>query len=408
MVMERTSVSLLLVAVTASFSLSNAQESSHAFNFDGCDVTEYYAKLSSTDASKWNRNEVQGLLQATHRHSLLYTNTETPGVDDVWAALMDVDVGTVPDTVQLLYGPTAQMEAIPFGQRTWIKEHVHPVLGLVETDSNTSLADGDLGKDITDMHNIFPASVLSETVRAQKYFGECGYLTESPQLCQQPAEGSSEGTCSCQDVYTPPEDKKGDIARALMYMDLRYDGSDPMTVDLKLSDCPRTPFVDMGYLSQMLTWHLQDPPTAEEIERNDKICQHWQGNRNPFVDHPEIAQALYYQPFELPSIGERTTYEACDKFPTPAPTSAPNACDSNIQPTDIYFFLLNSQDPDSIGMYTFANIPGNFDLFLTDNAWNGSDFVNDVPSSDGTLKVSLFVNKLAVVLVWRFYFCSIA
>jgi endonuclease I len=236
MVMERTSVSLLLVAVTASFSLSNAQESSHAFNFDGCDVTEYYAKLSSTDASKWNRNEVQGLLQATHRHSLLYTNTETPGVDDVWAALMDVDVGTVPDTVQLLYGPTAQMEAIPFGQRTWIKEHVHPVLGLVETDSNTSLADGDLGKDITDMHNIFPASVLSETVRAQKYFGECGYLTESPQLCQQPAEGSSEGTCSCQDVYTPPEDKKGDIARALMYMDLRYDGSDPMTVDLKLSD----------------------------------------------------------------------------------------------------------------------------------------------------------------------------
>lgn len=86
----------------------------------------------------------------------------------------------------------------------------------------------------------------------------------------------------------------------------------------------------MGFLSQMTTWHLQDPPSAEEILRNQQICQHWQGNRNPFVDHPELATALHYEPFSLPEIGERTIYEACEKLPT-----LPNSCDTLVGVGDI-------------------------------------------------------------------------
>jgi len=49
----------------------------------------------------------------------------------------------------------------------------------------------------------------------------------------------------------------------------------------------------MGLLSTLLEWHRADPPDAAEVARNDVIFAH-QGNRNPFIDHPEWAtQALF-------------------------------------------------------------------------------------------------------------------
>jgi endonuclease I len=44
----------------------------------------------------------------------------------------------------------------------------------------------------------------------------------------------------------------------------------------------------MGLLSTLLQWHLADPPTARERERNEVVYS-FQGNRNPFIDHPEWA-----------------------------------------------------------------------------------------------------------------------
>ena len=57
------------------------------------------------------------------------------------------------------------------------------------------------------------------------------------------------------------------------------------------------------------------------------ICRRWQGNRNPFVDFPELALALHYEPYTLPAVGERRIYEECEKIPTLAPTMAFNICD---------------------------------------------------------------------------------
>jgi endonuclease I len=75
-------------------------------------------------------------------------------------------------------------------------------------------------------------------------------------------------------TFLPPADKRGDIARAILYMDLRYDGSEPNTLDLVVSDCPESVLdgAGMGYLSQLLQWHLEDPPDEEERNRNGEIC----------------------------------------------------------------------------------------------------------------------------------------
>lgn len=93
--------------------------------------------------------------------------------------------------------------------------------------------------------------------------------------------------------------RKGDVARAVLYMAIRYEGgSHPVTgqdePDLELTN-DRSDIQTgtggtryMGMLDDLLAWHEADPPSAEELARND-VIQSYQGNRNPFVDHPEWA-----------------------------------------------------------------------------------------------------------------------
>ena len=50
----------------------------------------------------------------------------------------------------------------------------------------------------------------------------------------------------------------------------------------------------MGLLTDLLAWHQADPPDAAEAARND-VIQGFQGNRNPFVDHPEWATRALFE-----------------------------------------------------------------------------------------------------------------
>jgi endonuclease I len=101
--------------------------------------------------------------------------------------------------------------------------------------------------------------------------------------------------------------RRGDMARALMYMDVRYEGgthgvtgvSEPeliLTDDLSLIDNSNTgknePTGYMGMLSVLLDWHLQDPVDLVEMQHHETVAS-FQGNRNPFIDHPEWASCVF-------------------------------------------------------------------------------------------------------------------
>jgi len=349
-----------LLSLFAILSVASAQP------FGGCNVDRYYDDLGATKS--WDKGELHALLQSTHRNVLPFTSREDPGTDDVWAAIIDLDPGSTDGTVHLAYEDTDEV-SIPFGQRTWIKEHLFPILRGV----------GQFGPDYSDVHNIRPISPLTDIVRGNSYFGECGVLVRED-TCIEPAEGAAGDTCSCNRVFTPPANLRGDIARALMYMDVRYDGSEPDTLDLRLTDCPFEPERDMAYLSQMLQWHAEDPPDEAERIRNDKACRNWQGNRNPFVDYPELAEQIYGEPLPLPAVGDRLIYEACEAITTEAPTFAPNQCDL-FAPGDVQIWLMNSNEPDTIGLYSFVDLPEDFELLVTTNPWNGEEFLEQ----EGTL-----------------------
>eukprot|EP00850_Spirogloea_muscicola_P006715 SM000032S12099 [mRNA] locus=s32:544543:547272:+ [translate_table: standard] len=171
------------------------------------------------------------------------------------------------------------MAAKPDG---WNREHLWPrSYGLVAGHP-----------EFSDLHNIRPADINVNSSRGNKWYGECSPVVD--RACLQPANiEAAPDTATNHDVWTPPAQVRGDIARALLYMAVRYEGQDPNTFNLELSDKPSIAEARMGLLSILLRWSEQDPPSISEKMRNSRVCSLFQHNRNPFVDHPEYVQYLY-------------------------------------------------------------------------------------------------------------------
>ncbi|MEQ1728367.1 MAG: endonuclease [Vicinamibacterales bacterium] len=99
--------------------------------------------------------------------------------------------------------------------------------------------------------------------------------------------------------------RRGDVARAQLYLDIRYEGGTHGTTGvaepnliltnsqaLIVTSSSNQPVAYMGILSELLQWHLEDPPDDRERHRNDVVAS-FQTNRNPFIDHPEWVECLF-------------------------------------------------------------------------------------------------------------------
>lgn len=122
---------------------------------------------------------------------------------------------------------------------------------------------------MTDLHNLRVSNSDINSYRSNKYFstsnsGETFYPNQSSD---------------------PNDDFTGDVARILFYMELVNPG-------LNLVNNPSNNGHEMGDLSLLLKWAKEDPVDEFERQRNSRIYE-YQGNRNPFIDHPEIIDKLY-------------------------------------------------------------------------------------------------------------------
>jgi endonuclease I len=185
----------------------------------------------------------------------------------------------------LIYSDRSEPAAVNQGVATgWNREHIWPKSYGVGYD----------GADTSDLHALRPADWNVNAARNNLAYGWCN---ESTACRDMPAhEEAASSTGKDEDVFMPPEQVRGDVARAIFYMAVRYDGSEPDTERLRLSDCPCTHTATMGVLSALLEWHAADPPSALEMARNDKVCRDYQGNRNPFVDKPELVARVFGTP----------------------------------------------------------------------------------------------------------------
>lgn len=128
-----------------------------------------------------------------------------------------------------------------------------------------------------DMHHLFPTDMRSNSSRGNYIFAEVDG--------KQPRDNCSDsqvgqvlnprsGRPTGERGYQPPVEHRGNVARAMFYVSAKYNYDIPSTEEF--------------YLKR---WHREDPVDAEEVRRNDLI-QRFQGNRNPFIDYPQLAERV--------------------------------------------------------------------------------------------------------------------
>lgn len=139
--------------------------------------------------------------------------------------------------------------------------------------------------EYNDLHNLFPADQINANgPRSNNPFGECVTVTSTSPT----GKGRLGKDANNNTVYEPKDEQKGDLARALFYMSVCYNGIRGNNWSLP---------ANQG-LAVLLKWHQQDPPSAEEIARHEYIAS-VQKNRNPFIDNPNWANLIDFKTMNL-------------------------------------------------------------------------------------------------------------
>ncbi len=144
---------------------------------------------------------------------------------------------------------------------------------------------------VSDVHHIYPTDGKVNGMRGNYPYGEVGsslkYESENGSLLGQAEAGLGyKGT-----VFEPIDEFKGDLARSYFYMATRYEDQVDDWKSVMLDGSKDQVFEDWS-LEMLLKWNEEDPVSLKEIARNNAAYD-FQGNRNPFVDHPEYIEAIW-------------------------------------------------------------------------------------------------------------------
>ncbi|MFG3494267.1 endonuclease I family protein [Streptomyces sp. NPDC047928] len=207
-------------------------------------------------------------------HSVI-SNQSKISYSAVWEALKATDQDPANSAnVILLYSGKSRSKSLNGGDvGDWNREHVW---AKSHGDFGTSTGPG------TDLHHLRPEDVTVNNIRGNKDFDRGGS-----------AVSGAPGSYTDSNSFEPRNAVKGDVARMILYMAVRYEGTDGWP-DLEPNDSVTNSTAPYhGRLSVLKQWNEQDPPDAFEKRRNEVIYGTYQRNRNPFIDHPEWVESIW-------------------------------------------------------------------------------------------------------------------
>ncbi len=214
--------------------------------------------------------------------------------DYVWEAFKTTDVRTIGGSefiwcmythINFIPG-TDQQGANPVMTAVYNREHSWPKSWTNESHPH-----------YTDLYHLYPVQGTANSTRSNNAYGEVAEAQHTYFSDNGTKSGPARaGLAYTGTVFEPIDEYKGDLARTYFYISTRYytedsdwgDGDWPMTIRSELKDWA----VDM-----LLNWHENDPVSQKELDRVEAVYS-IQGNRNPFIDHPEYVQAIWDQPME--------------------------------------------------------------------------------------------------------------
>lgn len=208
--------------------------------------------------------------------TLVTTTHDTPiTYDQVWTVLQVSDLDPTNSAKVLLAYGYNDADGNVFNDRTRIKTNYGGSSGQWNREHTfaKSLGNPDLGTSGpgSDAHNLRASDVDQNANRGNLLF----------------ADGSGNAGTTGANWY-PGDEWKGDCARIIMYMYLRYGlQCRPYYCAVGTANT-----VDANMVNVLLDWNAEDVVSQLEKNRNDEI-QNWQGNRNPFIDNPYIATKIW-------------------------------------------------------------------------------------------------------------------
>lgn len=226
--------------------------------------TDYYSGIDNQTGTKL-KSDLHKIIRAHKRFP--YTSSST----DTWDILKAADRDpNNPSNVILIYtGYTINGPAEYNNGSGWNREHVWAKSHGFPSESDTAY---------TDCHHLHASDIAANSARGNKDFDYGG------------TEYLNTGNYTDGDSWEPRDDVKGDVARTMLYMTVRYESSS--TYDLELVDYTGTSGTVIGKKSTLMEWNRLDPPDDFERNRNTAV-ESFQQNRNPFIDHPEFADRIY-------------------------------------------------------------------------------------------------------------------
>lgn len=176
-------------------------------------------------------------------------------------------------------------EYIYSGVFTWTvlsREHTWAVSWMPNSSS--------MSHQYSDQYHLFPTHNTNANGRRSNH--PLGVVVN---VTYQFLEGKVGTNANGEIVYEPRDIHKGDAARALFYMSVRYDDIGGFNWDFNWLNNTMLPSLSEApqHINVLMDWNRQDPPDKWEVDRNNYI-QSIQQNRNPFVDHPEYLSFIEF------------------------------------------------------------------------------------------------------------------
>lgn len=267
-------------------------------------IPTYYNNVNLTLTGLALKSELSNKIIVTHTNELDYSN--------VWSVLQQTDLDpSNSNNVLLLYGFN-DGDGDPTTDRTrnknnnggnvgeWNREHTF-AQSLATPNMTTSSPNAG-----TDAHHLRASDVQMNGNRGNRLF----------------ASGSGNAGNVGVNWY-PGDEWKGDVARMMMYMYLRYPSQcTPDDVGVGSSVA-----IDPAMISLFLDWNADDTVSIYETNRNN-ILEGVQGNRNPFIDNPYLATIIWGGTVAqdkwnmTTSISQRNNEDFLSIYPNPAVNEA--------------------------------------------------------------------------------------
>lgn len=185
------------------------------------------------------------------------------------------------------------------GNQIWNKEHIWAKSNGFATESKPAHSD---------LHHLRASDERCNNLRGNLPFNTVSQHTSSNAV-ENHYKQKTDNYRITNSYFEPRDSDKGDVARALFYMATRYYNGDGSNSALSLTNGNDSSGGKWGYLDTLLAWHEADPVDEFEAHRNDLIYEQFQHNRNPYIDHPEYARAVFKnEPLVEPDTLTNLTY----------------------------------------------------------------------------------------------------